>query len=66
MFPLVINNLNDLYSEIARRADTPTQHIGVDEVSRVSSKLFQVLAELPAEQVLQLVGHGIQVAKTHK
>lgn len=54
-------NLSEFYSEIARRADTPAQKIAVDEVSRVSSKLFEVLAELPAHEVLILVGLGIQV-----
>jgi hypothetical protein len=58
-------NLHELYSEVARRADTTAQHIGADEVSRVSSKLFEVLAELPAHEVLILVGLGLQ-AKASK
>jgi len=55
------SNLSDLYSEVARRADTPAQHIGVDEVSRVGSQLFKVLSELPPHEVLILVGLGLQV-----
>ncbi len=57
--------LTELYSEVARRADTPNQKIDVAEVSRVSSILFRVLSEMPNDKVLLLVGHGIQVAKTH-
>lgn len=55
-------NLCDFYSEISRHADTCKQQIGVDEVSRVMATCFDVLATKSAEEVLHLVGHGIEVA----
>jgi hypothetical protein len=57
--------LTELYSEVARRADTPNQKIDVTETSRVSSLLFRVLSEMPSDKMLMLIGHGLQVARTH-
>jgi len=59
-----INNLNDLYSEVSRRADTAGTQINVAEVSRSNSLLFLVLSELPIEQALTLVARGIEIAKS--
>lgn len=58
-----INGLNDLYAEISRRTDTDGTKINVAETSRCCASLFSVLAELPTETVLQLVGRGIEVAR---
>lgn len=64
MHPAIdVNNLNDLYAEVSRRADTTGTSINVAEVSRSLSLLFTVLSELPTEQALSLVGRGIDVAK---
>jgi hypothetical protein len=57
-------NLNDLYTEVSRRADTCGTHINVAEVSRVCAMLFTVLSDKTTEDVLMTVAHGITVAKT--
>ena len=58
--------VQDVINEVARRADTPNQQIGVDEVSRVIATLGDVLAEQPIDQVDQFVRNIVQAAVRRK
>lgn len=55
-------NLNELYSETSRHADTQGTSLNVADVSRVCASLFSVMAKLPTVELLSLVAHGINTA----
>lgn len=50
-----MRNLNDLATEVSRRADTAGLHVSAAEVKRVLSTTFTVLAQQPASVVLGLL-----------
>lgn len=56
-------NLQELYAQVSKNTDTSGTHINAAETSRVCSELFKELAKLPTEEVLRLVGHGIELAR---
>lgn len=57
-------DLNELYAEVARHADTLGTKIDVADVSRVCASLFSVLVKCPAEEAATLIARGLIVAAT--
>lgn len=55
-------NLNELYAEVSRCADTQGTTLNAADVSRVCASLFTVLAKLPTVDLLSLIAHGINTA----
>lgn len=56
-------NLNDLYEEVARHADTPKLQVTGADTKRVMAAAFQVLAKLDSATAIELLAKGIALGK---
>lgn len=55
-------NLNDVYNEVARRADKDGVHINVAETKRVLACFFDVLEDYPPSVGFSIISKGLQRA----
>ena len=54
--------LNDIYNEVAKRADTAGLHINAAETKRVLACFFDVLVDHPPAVAFDLVAKGLKRA----
>ena len=54
--------LNDIYNEVAKRADTAGLHINVAETKRVLAVFFDVLEDQPPSVAFDLISKGLKRA----
>jgi hypothetical protein len=56
-------NLNELYDEVARKADTDKIKVTAADTRRVLSEAFKVLASLDAATCTEVLAKGLSTAK---
>lgn len=59
-------NLNDIYNEVARRADKEKIHINVAETKRVIACFFDVLEDQSPAMAFDVVAKGLKRAGTRR
>jgi len=55
-------NLNDVYNQVAKRADMDGVHINVAETKRVLACFFDVLEDYPPSVCFDIIGKGLKRA----
>jgi hypothetical protein len=60
--PAPTAGLNAFYNDVARIADTTGLQISVADTKRVLACFFDVLATLPSDQAMDVVGKGLKLA----
>jgi len=58
--------LNDIYNEVAKRADTEGVQINVAETKRVLACFFDVLEDHPPAVAFDLIAKGLKRAGTRR
>lgn len=59
-------NLNDIYNEVARRADKEKIHINVAETKRVIACFFDVLEDQKPAMAFDVISKGLKRAGTRR
>lgn len=59
-------NLNDIYNQVARKADTDGLEINVAETKRVLACFFDVLEDYKPAEAFDLVAKGLKRAGTRR
>jgi len=54
--------VSDFQNEVARRVDTDKTEINVAETKRVLGQAFEVLAELPADEAMDVISKSLAAA----
>lgn len=61
-----VSTLNDIYNEVARKADTDGLQISVAETKRVLACFFDVLDEYKPTEAFDFVAKGLKRAGTRR
>ena len=60
------NNLNDIYNQVARKADTQGVKLNVAETRRVLACFFDVLEDYKPAEAFEFVAKGLKRARTRR